>query len=150
MTAREPTVVGDIMTTHVVTLLPEQNLTGVADALRFFEYRHVPVVDEGKLVGVVSRMDVVKAAASKFEANGAHRTGQIDEFVFVEEVMTTELHTVRVDTPLEKAAQTMRFYKIGCLPVVDGDQRLLGIVTTSDFLTLTEHLLAARARQREA
>lgn len=144
MSKREPTVVGDIMTTNVVTLLPEQNLVGVADALRFFEYRHVPVVDDGRLVGIVSRLDVVQAAASRFEADRGYRTERIAGHVFISEVMTTEVHTARVDTPLVKAVQTMRFYKIGCLPVVDDERRLVGIVTTSDILTLAVHLLETR------
>ena len=144
MSKERPTVVGDIMSTKVVTLLPEQNLLGVAEALQHFEYRHVPVVDDGKVVGVITRVDVLNTAASAFEADSEFRTSNIESFLFVSEVMSTEVRTVRPDTPLAKAAEAMRFYKIGCLPVVDDDELLVGIVTTTDFLTLSIHLLESR------
>ena len=141
MSASEPKVVGDIMTYPVVTLLPEQNLTGVSDALRYFEFRHVPVVDDGKLVGVVSRTDLLRMAASDFEGLQATRTESLASQKFVTELMTTDVRTVRADTPLLEAARLLREHQIGCLPVVDDAQMLVGIVTTTDFLTLSIHFL---------
>lgn len=130
------------MTTKVATLREEENLSDVEQALSYFEYRHVPVVDEGRLVGLITRSDVLRAAASAYQPDGEERTKQIASFLFVSEVMTQEVHTVRPETPLSHAAETMRFHKVDCLPVVVEDHRLVGIVTTTDFLTLAVHLLS--------
>jgi CBS domain-containing protein len=130
------------MSTRVATLREEQNLSDVGHALSYFEFRHVPVVDEGRLVGLVTRSDVLRAAASAYQPGGEERTRQIASFLFVSEVMTEEVHTAHPDTPLAHAAETMRFHKVDCLPVVVEDHRLVGIVTTTDFLTLAVHLLS--------
>jgi CBS domain-containing protein len=141
MSKKVPLVVEDIMTRRVVTLLEEQNLSDVDDALRFFEYRHVPVVDGDRLVGIISRADLLQAAASRFEPRGDVHTASIAEHYFVADLMTREVRTVRPETSLVQAAETMRFHKVDCLPVTVDADRLVGIVTTTDFLTLSIHLL---------
>jgi CBS domain-containing protein len=56
--------------------------------------------------------------------------------------MTRDVRTVTPDTPLARAAELLVEHKIGCLPVLDADDRLIGIVTESDFVRLAARLLA--------
>jgi CBS domain-containing protein len=65
---------------------------------------------------------------------------------FVREIMKREVKTAQADTPLAVAARTMVEGKFGCLPVVDDEGTLVGIVTESDFLKLTAELLEAEAQ----
>ena len=60
----KPSLVRDIMTREVVTLYEEDNLLGVEEGMRHFRFRHLPVVDDGKLVGLITERDLLRVAAS--------------------------------------------------------------------------------------
>jgi CBS domain-containing membrane protein len=137
----KPKTVSDIMTQKVITLFEEDNLVGVEKGMSHFRFRHLPVVDSGKLVGLVTHRDLLRVAASSLELGGAQKTARLNESVFVRDVMQRNVVTVRADTPLAEAGQRMWDQKIGCLPVVAEDQTLIGIVTEADFLKLALSLL---------
>jgi CBS domain-containing protein len=109
--------VSDTMTRDPVTVTPNDTLEHARTLMRLGRIRHLPVVDAGVLKGLISQRDVLYARASK-----------------VAEVMVREPLTTVPSHPLRKAARLMFQKKIGCLPVVSADGRLLGIITEADFV----------------
>lgn len=95
--------------------------------------RHLPVVDDGVLVGIVSQRDLLSAALSSV-IEASPRDELRLRTVLVEEAMTRDPHSVRLDTPLRDAANQLLERRIGCLPVVDDSGRLLGIVSETDLI----------------
>ncbi len=138
-----PTV-ADVMTREVVTLGEEDNLLDVMRGMEQLQVRHLPVVDEeGKLVGLVTQRDLLALASGVIGASvlQAARERSIEENTFVAEVMVDDPITVRPEASLEEAARIMMAEKIGGLPVVDEEGKLVGIVTQHDMLRLLVSIL---------
>ncbi|MBK7581386.1 MAG: CBS domain-containing protein [Myxococcales bacterium] len=129
------------MTREVFTLFEEDNLLGVEEGMQHFRFRHLPVVDDGKLVGLITLRDLLGVAASVAEFGSQQKTHTIKERLFARDVMVRELVTVREDTPIADAGLLMWNSKLGCLPVVGDDGQLVGIVTEADFVKLALKLL---------
>jgi len=136
-------LVRDIMTHKVVTLYEEDNLIGVEKGMEHFKFRHLPVVDDGKLVGLVTHRDILRVAASTLELGSATKTQHLLESVFVRDVMQKDVVTAHEDTPLVDAGRIMWNNKMSCLPVIKEDGTLVGIVTEADFLKLAIAFLEA-------
>lgn len=129
--------VTELMTNAVLTIRTDAPLEQAATEMRLGHVRHLPVVDlEGRVVGVLSSFDVMRALAQ------GNRHAQ------VRDVMSKQVVTVRDDSTASEAARQMRELKIGSLPVVDADGRLLGIVTETDFLEIAELALAGKPLRR--
>lgn len=127
--------VSEIMREEVVTLAANETLDLTQDVMNLGRVRHMPVLDGDRLVGIVSRRDVLEASLSRaLDFDAASRRSFLRS-VEVGEVMAKELVTVDPDTTLADAAQLLVRRKIGCLPVVDPDGRLLGLVTETDLLS---------------
>ena len=69
----EAKVVADVMTRSVVTLFEEDDLDHIDEAMDKFRFRHVPVVDDGKLVGLLTKSDLTRIASSPLDPTGAAR-----------------------------------------------------------------------------
>jgi CBS domain-containing membrane protein len=145
MTQHFPTRVSDIMTHEIAVLHEEENLELADTAMAKFRFRHLPVVEGDKLIGLVTERDLLRASISTFDQDHALKDDNLKRYYFVRELMTTDLVTVRPDTLLVDAAVLMRERKLGCLPVTDAGGKLLGIVTQGDFLALAARLLGQRA-----
>ncbi|MFY2564133.1 CBS domain-containing protein [Corallococcus terminator] len=133
--------VGDLMTRDVVTLEETDSLVRVDDLLMLNHIRHLPVVREGRLVGLVSHRDLIRALARQFS------TRNLDP-ILVARIMSKDVETVRPDLPVRDAIYKLLDHRFGCLPVVDRDRRLVGIITEADFMRMAARLLdsaAARA-----
>lgn len=141
--------VKDIMTRRVIVLTEEENLQKLEEGMERFGLRHLPVVDKGKLVGLVSHRDLLRASVSNLDPVRDERNWCLLANTFVGEIMKRDVTSAKPDTPLAEAARTMVEGKFGCLPVIDDDGTLVGIVTESDFLKLTAELLEAEARAAE-
>jgi CBS domain-containing protein len=125
--------VRDIMETKLVTISANDRLSTVDDIMTLGRVRHIPVVQAGRLVGVVSQRDLLRASLS---ALSQHRDAERRAFLSVVEiarVMSTPPIVVTPDVTIERAAAVMARKRIGCLPVVDGDE-LVGMVTETDIL----------------
>ncbi len=132
--------VGDLMTRDVVTLAEHEDLDLAGIIMRLGRIRHLPVVDaEGRLRGLVSHRDLLRAQIGAGDGPGAAQA-QLAR-VAVSEVMQRDVTSVPGDRPLDEAARLMIEHKYGCLPVVDADGRLVGIVTETDFVRLTMRLV---------
>ncbi len=134
--------VADIMTKRVIYLREEDNLTIISEGMERYNLRHLPVVSEDKLIGIISHRDLLRLAVSSIEANtpeGKARQETLNENTFVATVMTRNPVTVTPNTPIWGAARIIVDSKFGCLPVIDEDCRLVGIVTEHDFLKTLAH-----------
>ncbi|MFL5346873.1 MAG: CBS domain-containing protein [Hyalangium sp.] len=129
--------VADLMTRDVVTLEAEEGLIQVDDLLKRHHIRHVPVVHGRKLVGLVSHRDLIRALARQPAGQGALP-------VSVKDVMTREVETVEPSASVRQAIEKLLDRRFGCLPVVDEQGELVGIITESDFMRLALELLEER------
>ena len=136
-----PRVVDDIMTRRVVCLLEEENLERVEEGMRRFQFRHLPVIDAGKLVGILSERDYLRASVSSQDPDYDLKGINLKRNLFVAGVMTRDVTSVSPETPLLDAARLLREHRFGCLPVTEADGTLVGIVTEADFVRLAAELL---------
>jgi CBS domain-containing protein len=101
--------------------------------------RRLPVVDGGKVVGIVTLGDLREARPSPATSLSIYELNYLLSKLTVGEVMTHTPYTVAPETPIQVAARIMLDRKVGGLPVVDAHSRPLGIITESDvFRMLTE------------
>jgi len=129
-------LVRDLMTTKVVTLGPNDKLTGADDVMRLGRIRHLPVVDEdGTLAGIVTQRDLFHSGLLRALGYGTHARERALETMVVKEAMRSEVATTTPDTPLADAARLMIERQIGCLVVLDG-KKIAGILTEGDFVRL--------------
>jgi len=111
------TSVGDVMIKEVVTMKLGSSVEEAARIMMTEGVTHLPVVSkDGGLVGIVTAWDVSKAVALKLTR--------------LDEIMTREVVTSRLTDPIERAAKRMNEHNISALPVIDKDQRVIGIITS--------------------
>ena len=133
--------VRDIMSTDVVTLTEDETLADAKRCMDRGRIRHLPVLRDRKLVGLVTHRDLLAASFSIFAEVEPAEQRRIFVRVPVVEAMHRDVITVGPDESVASAARTLLDNKWGCLPVVDDRGNLLGIVTEADFLQLTVRLL---------
>jgi CBS domain-containing membrane protein len=133
--------VGDLMTTEVVTLTEDETLAHAQRCMARGRIRHLPVVRDGRLAGLITHRDLLAASFSIFAEVESTEQRRIFATVPVVELMHRDVVTVTPNFGVSRAAHILLENKYGCLPVVDEENRLLGIVTEADFLRLTVHLL---------
>ena len=121
--------VRDIMVTNPVTVGPRETARHAYKLMRDHRFRHLPVLEDGRLVGILSDRDLRPILLSPGLARA--RVG---------ELMSEDLTTIASHAPVEDAASLLVVKKIGCLPVVD-DGGLVGIVTETDLLAVLVELL---------
>lgn len=140
-------LVRDLMQPEVATLDADDTLDLADDIMKLGRIRHLPVVECGKVVGILSERDLFRAAVSSLLHVG--RRGEREWFagVPVATVMTTTVVTVSPTTPIRTAVQLMLDARIGCLPVVEGDE-LVGLLGESDCLRHLAHVLDIAAEKR--
>ena len=123
----------DIMNRKLITVDKNASLRRARRILDQHRIRQLLVMDGKRLVGIVTDRDLRQAAPS---SKSPLTIGERDEFMDelkVVEVMSRKLITASPDTTVREAAKVMVSEKIGCLPVVSGNQ-LVGIVTETDLL----------------
>ena len=126
--------VSEVMRTEVATLAPDEHLDLADDVMRLGRVRHMPVLEDGRVVGLVSTRDTLAASLTKsLEFDPASRRAFLRS-VEVAEVMTRDLVTVEPDATLREAAALMVQRKIGALPVVKPDGTMVGLITETDLL----------------
>jgi CBS domain-containing protein len=128
-----PVIVDDIMRTEVVTLGRNDTLDLANDILQLGRIRHLPIVEDGRLVGVISQRDLFRSALSRALGYGTKAEQAMLKTLLVKEVMTDEVVTIPPGTSIKEAVRLMIEKKIGCLPVVQ-DGRLVGLITETDLL----------------
>jgi acetoin utilization protein AcuB len=128
-------LVRDIMQTHPVSATLETRLPHLLRLLQRRGFRHLPVVDSGKLVGIISDRDLKQSMISAASmAEGRERDRLLDELT-AGQIMARAVVTIGPTIGVDEAARLMATRKISALPVTEGD-RLVGIVTETDVLQL--------------
>jgi acetoin utilization protein AcuB len=113
--------------------------------MRIGHFRHLLVVKEGKLIGMVTDRDLRRPDLSD-DAEGWMDFYDLDESVRVADIMSRDLEVVAADDPLSRAVDLFLEHHFGALPVIEADGRLAGVLTTHDVIRATHELLgAARA-----
>lgn len=102
--------------------------------------RRFPVLDDGRLVGIVTDRDLRNATASSVVLTEKKYHDFLLDTIRVESVMTPNPRTVTPDTTLKEAARLVLDMKVGGLPVLEGEQ-LVGIITETDLLNALEEML---------
>jgi len=133
-----PTEVADVMIGKVVTLSPHHSFNDVANLMNDRYFRHCVVVDQGGVViGVISDRDILRALAR----NPNSRSKSLDQ------IMTKQPVTVKRNTAIIDAVGKMLAKRINCLPVIDDDGRICGIVTSTDLIKSYQQLLELMHKQ---
>ena len=132
----------DLMRTNVVTLQAADVLGVADDIMSMGPIRHLPVVDpNNRVIGIVTQRDLYKASVSSvlgFDRAKEHEwLGQVR----VRDIMTTNVITIGAEAGVVEAVDKMIAGKIGSLPVVDEDGKLVGLLTETDCLRCFHDLL---------
>lgn len=130
--------VQEIMTRRVQTVAHSENAEAAWNLMRWKRIHHLVVTGEdGEVVGVVSARDL-----------GGRDRDEVRRQRPVSAMMTAHAVKATPDTPVRQAANVMRGWNIGCLPVIEPDGTLAGIVTVSDLLRLLAEKVSSPARTR--
>src|SRR5262245_23626407 len=133
--------VEEAMTDSVVTLAPEESLRDAIELMRSKRIRHLPVVEERKLVGIVTDRDVKRATPSILSGVAKDEYDDALLKIKVAQFMTREPITVTRKCALKAAVEIFIDKKVGALPVVDNGT-LVGILTEIDILRVAHDLLS--------
>lgn len=137
----EMLTIEDRMIPDPVTLRADQTV-GEALVLMFeHDIRHLPVVSHGKVIGMVSDRDI-RQLLGKASIAAQHREEERRQLrLAATEIMSTHLYTVEKTAPLFEAVKLMVDHKVGAIPVVDSERRLVGIFSELDALQYCLHLM---------
>ena len=125
--------VNDLMTVIPNTVMPQTSLRQVIELMKTQYCRQLPVLDSGRLIGIITDRDVRLVMNSPLILHGRWQDEEILDNITAENCMTPDPMTIAPDTPAYQAANMLSIYKFGALPVVDNGV-LVGIITVTDFL----------------
>ncbi len=131
------------MTANPFTIGPDATVPEAVELMQKHKVRKLPVLSEGKLVGVVSQSDIDRASPSMATSFSAGEVAYLFGKLKIAKVMTRNPVTISPEALLEEAAILMRDRRIEMLPVMEGD-RLVGVITESDLLDAFIELNGAR------
>ncbi len=130
--------VQDCMTHPAITISPKMSVRLAQQVMHDYNIRHLPVVDGNKVVGMLSSGDIRRASPSNATTLSVWEMRALWETITVDEVMSSYLVKVKPETAMLEAVRLMYEHRFNSLPVVDEDERLVGILTEIDLFL---HLL---------
>ena len=136
-------LVKERMSRPVITVKPNLPIMEALNLMKREKIRRTPVVDGGKLVGIISDKDLLNASPSDATSLSVWEINYLLSQITVNEVMTKEVLTIAEDMPIEEAARIMADNKIGGIPVMRGD-RVVGLITETDLFKVFLDLMGAR------
>ena len=138
----------DVMTKNPITL---SKFDSVFDARQLMEskgFRHIPIVgDKNELLGLITQRDILSHGNSSQKLLNKEELKQIESGVLLADVMSKGLTTISPACSVKDAAEILFKHKYGCLPVIDKNNQLEGIITDHDFVAITVHLLELMQQQ---
>lgn len=132
------TAITAIMTTDFTTVNVDESLKKAGDILFANKFKHLPVLEKGELVGIISKTDIKRMSfadelgSQEFEADRA-----VFEMLTVSQVMVKAPFVLNSNTTIKDAAEVLAKKEFRSIPIVD-NEKLVGIVTTKDLI---KHLL---------
>ena len=130
---RQPLRVGDIMSVSPVTIAPSTSVHEAQALMQQRKIRHLPVLKDGRLVGMISDRDIRLVLPSPATSLTVWEIRHLLDKLTVGEVMTYFVMTTTPDCPVTEAVGRMLGHKVGALPVVV-DRQVIGILTRTDIL----------------
>jgi acetoin utilization protein AcuB len=138
---RQSLRVGDIMSVSPVTITPSTSVHAAQALMQQRKIRHLPVLKEGRLVGMISDRDIRLVLPSPATSLSVWEIRHLLDKLTVGEVMTYFVMTTAPDCPVTEAVGRMLGHKVGALPVVE-DRQVVGILTRTDVLRAFRRLHA--------
>lgn len=128
---RRGVTIRDVMTSQVRTARPDQSLQEIWQMLADERCHHIPIVEEGRPVGMISTRDLVRVARK----HGAEKlSAGLYGSEIAADIMSRGLETIYADEPVEAAIDRIGIGEFHSLVVLDDDENLAGIVTNHDLL----------------
>jgi CBS domain-containing protein len=125
--------VREYMVSDVETLGPDDSMESAVMLERRRRIRHIPIVEGGALVGIVTDRDLKRAMPSPLTGADQQTYERVTEGTLVRQIMTRSPTTISPDAPLTEAVRILCEMKFGALPVVEAG-KLVGIITETDML----------------
>lgn len=121
--------VKDWMTKDPIVLSPNDSITDAFDVMKKGDFHRVPICQNGKLVGLITGSTLADFAPSKATTLSVYEINSLLNKTECKDIMITDVHTISPDALLEEAAEKMNIYNVTCLPVVDSNNMIVGIIT---------------------
>ncbi|MBB1320563.1 CBS domain-containing protein [Shewanella vesiculosa] len=136
----------DIMTPNPVCISHEASLKDAHQLMQSRNVRHLPVISEqnGQLIGMLTHKKMIASVLNMLNKYGQGALDRKERYTPIADIMDTKVQKLGLDEPLTIVVQYFIDNKLGCLPVVDEQNNVLGIVTSSDFVKLCQRLLLAQ------
>jgi CBS domain-containing membrane protein len=125
-----PTI-SEIMNTELQTLSTQNSLWDAVQLMNKHSIRHIPVVDDEKLMGLLTQRDALLYM---------HKSEEEQKSLLLLDIMTTGVVSIAENASIRNAALFLQKHKLGCLPVVEG-KKLVGIITDTDIVSVAINLL---------
>lgn len=137
------TPISSIMTQKPATVSPGDTLETLRRIFEKHWFHHVPVVEDGKLAGIISYTDYLRVIRDLYD-NAEERRGneRVLQHVTVGEAMTAHPLCLSPSDSVEDALRIFKANHFHAIPVIEGDRRLVGIVSTHDLIKMLERVLA--------
>ena len=127
-------LVENVMSTDVFTLGRNDKLSVADDLMKQRRIRHIPVLNsDGELCGILSQRDLFRGILLKSLGYGSRAEQKLLDSFSIKDAMRDDVLTISPESTLSDAADLMLSNKVGCLPVVDGEQ-LVGMISEADFV----------------
>jgi acetoin utilization protein AcuB len=131
------------MSQPVITVKPDLPIMEALNLMKKENIRRTPVIDSGKLVGIISDKDLLNASPSDATSLSVWEINYLLSQIKVKQVMSKKVITVEENTPIEEVARIMADSKIGGVPVLR-DRQLVGLITETDLFKIFLELMGAR------
>lgn len=135
--------VGRRMSFPVITVQADMPITKAHELMAHEKVHQTPVVKNGKLVGIISERDILKAYPSTATSLAIWEVTSLLERITVKDIMVKNVLTVQENTPIEEAARILVDNRVSALPVLRGEE-LVGIITQTDLFKIMLEMLGAR------
>ena len=137
----------DIMTTQPITIGPNHSIGTALAKMRRGGFRRLPVVQNGKLIGIITDRDLRLAMNSPYVLREGWYDSYLMEHIEVRSCMTSNPITASANDDLINVVKLMEEQKIGGIPIVD-DDKLVGIITETDLLNCLIELLQTKVASK--
>jgi CBS domain-containing protein len=132
MKKKEP--ITTIMSSNLHNVHIDDKLIDVNQLMRKFSIRHVPVLKNKQLVGIISKTDINRLAFSEYIEGEENADVMIFDMLSIEQVMTSKPRVVNESATIYEVAKILSEEEFHALPVIDNNDQLVGIVTTTDVI----------------